>query len=155
MQKVKALKISLKTRSKVEKGKAQSSDLMWRNWCLTLLRTQPFANRCSFTQVPFTEVSSTRSQGFRSLKSYVAKPENLLGSAWHFFCLPNVRLQPRPISWIDRFPPINLGFFKGNRISSSRHSNDLTFRNSMRPSCSNTAWAFEMCGFCITTLANS
>lgn len=38
--------------------------------------------------------------------------KNLLGSAWHFFCLPNVRLQPRPIwpiSWIDRFPPINLG----------------------------------------------
>lgn len=154
MQKVKALKISLKTRSKVQKGKAQSSDLMWRNWCLTLLRTQPFANRCSFTQVPFTEVSSTRSQGFRSLKSYVAKPENLLSSAWHFFCLPNVRLQPRPISWIDRFPPINLGVCqsKSHLVISSFEWPHIS---QLRPSCSNTAWAFEMCGFCITTLANS
>ena len=154
MQKVKALKISLKTRSKVQKGKAQSSDLMWRNWCLTLLRTQPFANRCSFTQVPFTEVSSTRSQGFRSLKSYVAKPEKLIGQRMTLLLSSRAIATSSPISWIDRFPPINLGVCqsKSHLVISSFEWPHIS---QLRPSCSNTAWAFEMCGFCITTLANS
>lgn len=153
MQKVKALKISLKTRSKVQKGKAQSSDLMWRNWCLTLLRTQPFANRCSFTQVPFTEVSSTRSQGFRSLKSYVAKPEKLIGQ--RMTLLLSSRAIATKANLLNRQISANQPWFFQSKSHLVISSFEWPHISQLRPSCSNTAWAFEMCGFCITTLANS